>query len=80
MSNILIFLLMGVICVAYNKPISKEFGRLYLFPVRRLFGEKRWVMVMQHYFVLWARATLYFGALVSLVVMTLEIMHILSNS
>lgn len=74
MSGILMFLLIGVICFVYNKPIAQEFGRLYLFPVRRLFGEKKWVMTTQRYFVLWARVTLYFGVLVSIVVIILELL------
>jgi hypothetical protein len=73
MSDIPMFLLIGAICLVFNKPIAQEIGGLYLFPVRWLFGEKKWVMTTQHYFMLWARATLYFGVLISIIVIILEL-------
>lgn len=71
------FFLIGVICLVYNKPIARELGKLYIYPIRLLFGEKKWIVTTQRYFILWARLTLYFGVIVSLIVIILEAINLL---
>lgn len=76
MSDVLLFTLMGLICFFYNKPIAQELGRINFFPIRWLFGEKKWVVAAQRYFVLFMRFTLYGGVLLSLAVIILWAMHL----
>jgi len=77
MSTILIFLLIGVICVVYNKPISRELTRLYLYPLKWFFGERPWMIKTQGYFIYWMRFIIYAGALISLLIIISELGYIL---
>lgn len=74
MNNTLAFALIGIMCLVCNKPIAQELGKLYIFPVRWLFGEKKWVVTLQYYCVLWARFTVYSWVLFSIIVVILELL------
>ena len=70
-------LLIGFICVFYNRPIANEIARLYVTPVRWLVGDKWWLSNTQHYISLWARLTLYGCAVISSLIIALKIISML---
>jgi hypothetical protein len=72
-NDLISFLSIGVVCFIFNKPLAREITNLYIFPVRWLFGEKKWISIAEYYLFLWMRLTLYFGVLISLIVIFLEI-------
>lgn len=53
------FVFIGFVCIFYNKSIARELARIYLTPIRWIFGERPWVNKSQQYFTIWARFTLY---------------------
>ena len=74
--TIIQFLIVGIVCFTYNKPIAKELARIYLLPIKWLFGEKLWLIKMHYVFTLWMRFTLYGGVLISLMIIISEIGYI----
>ena len=77
MSTILTFLLIGTVCVTYNKPLAKELARLYLIPVKWFVGEKPWMIKTQGYFLIWMRFTLYAVTLISVFIIISELGYLL---
>lgn len=65
--------LLGIICFFFNKPIAKILSDMYVYPIRAVFGEKKWILTAERYFFVWMRITLYSGVLISLIVIFLEI-------
>lgn len=63
--EILKWLTIGSICLAYNKPISNEIARLYLLPIKWVTGEKQWMVIVRQYLAIWVRITLYGGVVIS---------------
>lgn len=63
----------GAICFFYNKSIANKVGKIYWAPIKWIFGEKPWVVKLQHYFIIWGRIALYAVTFVSLVIAALVI-------
>lgn len=76
MYTLIQFLIIGIVCFVYNKPLARELARIYAAPFRWIFGEKPWVVKMTYYFSIWMRIGLYGGAVMSLVVIVLTIGNI----
>lgn len=62
---VLIFLAIGLVCLFYNKPIATELARIYIYPIKWIFGEKPWVRKAQNLLYFWMRYTLYFAVFIS---------------
>lgn len=58
-SDVIQFIFIGFVCIVYNKSIARELARIYLMPIRWIFGERSWVYKSEQYFAIWARFTLY---------------------
>jgi len=59
--------IIGGICLAYNKPISNEIARVSVLPIKWVIGEKHWLIKIHQYLTVCVRFTLYWGVLVALV-------------
>jgi hypothetical protein len=70
----LIFILASIICLLFNESLVEVItDNMELAQLKWLFGEKKWVMTIRRYFILWTRIVLYGGALVMIAIIVFKI-------
>jgi len=74
---ILVSIVIGGICLAYNRPLSNEIARVFLLPIGWIVGGKQWTTKAQQYLAIWIRFTLYAGALMTLIIIVLTVFTLL---
>jgi len=61
------FIIIAIILYAYNKPISKEIGRLMAIILKKLFPQGRYIVMFERFVVITSRFALYVGVIVTLI-------------
>jgi len=80
LQNIIIFSLLGFICFRYNEPVAKEMSKLFLVPLKWLIGEEgKWYRIIEKFVVLTARAVLYSGVVISVIVLLLSLATVINT-
>jgi len=70
-------LLIGIICLMYNKYITYELAKIFTTPLKWLWGGKMWVTKLEYCFLILMRVTLYGGVLISLLAIFVSVQYYL---